>query len=1105
MQLLLNGKLQPLWKRQKLVRFKTLYAMNIFRALLIAACLIFSIEGHPQKISLSLQHASLEKAFKLIEQQSAYKFVYTNEAMALSKPLSVEIKNETLGNALKLCFSNQPLDYSFDGKLIIVKISERKTETASSSFTLHGIVTGENGEPLGGAAVRDKETGMGTIAGESGAFMLDNINGNSTIIIGNVGYETMEMALNGRTDITVKLKPVVNTLDETLVIGYGKTTLRYSTGSVSRVSSDVISAQPVTNPLAALEGTVPGLVVTQSNGVPGSFIKVQLRGQNSLSQGSDPLYIIDGVPFAPNNSPVNELSSGAGSGGLSPFNSINPGDIESIEILKDADATAIYGSRGANGVILITTKKGKAGKTQLGVNIYTGMSRVTRTMAMMNRQQYLQMRREAFVNDGIAPDENNAPDLLVWDTAKYTDFKKLLIGGTAHTTNASVSVFGGSINTQFLIGGNFYYQTTVYPGHLADNRGSVNLNLNHSSGDQKFHLSLSAIYSAEKNAISAHDITSFLILPPDLPPLFDSAGSLNWQYKGSGFDNPLSYLLQKYTAQTGNLLSNMLLSYRIAGDLTLKLSSGFNSFDTRETNIHPIASQNPAYNPQGYSQFGNNTFKSWIVEPQAEYSKSMHGLKFDALVGGTLQQTTNNNNAFFATGYSNDALLQSMEAAGSLTIVDNEYSQYRYTALFGRLNVNWQNKYLLNISGRRDGSSRFGPGKRFANFGALGAGWLFSNESFFKNNIRFISFGKLRASYGTTGNDQIGDYQYLDSWIPADHTYAGISGLQPARLFNPGYSWEVNKKLEAAIDLGLLKDAILLSFDYYHNRSSNQLIEYALPVQTGFTNIISNFPALVQNTGVEINITSKNVNSKNFKWNTAFNLTVPHNKLVSFPGLETSSYASVYEVGQSLSLLKGLHFEGVSKETGVFQFTDVDKDGVITGKDFLSVGNLVPQFYGGFTNSYSYKGLRLDIFFEFRKQIGKNYLAFIYNPYALPPGTMGNQPTTVLSAWQNPGDETGIQKLSATFGTPPFNALTYFSRSDAVYSDASYIRLKNISLSYAIPSSWLKKAHLSGSRIYMQAQNLFTITKYKGADPETQNLYTLPPLKTLTVGIEFTL
>ncbi|TAM97995.1 MAG: SusC/RagA family TonB-linked outer membrane protein [Chitinophagaceae bacterium] len=715
------------------------------------------------------------------------------------------------------------------------------------------------------------------------------------------------------------------------------------------------------------------------------------------------------------------------------------------------------------------------------------------------------MREEAFKNDGVIPNVNNAPDLLVWDTTRYTNFEKLLIGGTAHTTNAQASISGGNEQTQFLLSGGYNHQTTVLPGNLADNRGSFHVNVNHRSLNKRFNLAFSAFYVSDNDNINATDITSFINHSPNTPALYDSTGQLNWQQGGVAFDNPLSYLLSAYMAQTNNLMGHLQLSYELLPGLTLKASTGYNTLSLKEINTNPVTSQNPIYNPQGYSQFGNNSFKSWIVEPQMEYIKEAGKLRLDLLLGGTWQQTMNDNSSFFAYGYSNDELLKSISAASSLSVIGDSYSQYRYQASFGRLNLNWANTYILNVSGRRDGSSRFGPGKRFGNFGALGAAWLFSNEKFIKNNLHFLSFGKLRASYGNTGNDQIPDYQYLDSWSSTAYPYDGIAGLYPSRLFNPDYSWEINRKLETAIELGFFKDNLQLSVSYFRNRSSNQLIQYRLPVQTGFTNIISNFPATVQNTGWEITLNSNNITSGVFTWTTAFNLTIPKNKLIAFPGLATSSYSGEYIIGQPLSIIRGYQYLGVNPKTGIFKFRDVNNDGIINFQDYVTLGNLDPKFYGGLNNNFTYKSFGLTIFFEFRKQWGKNYLASVYNPYVYPPGTMGNQPVALLGRWQKPGDKSSLQQFTTTPGTAAYNALNNFVyTSGGIYGDASFIRLKTIALSYSIPQDLLKKAHVASTNIYLQAQNLLTFTHYQGSDPETQNLYALPPLRAITAGIQFT-
>jgi len=364
------------------------------------------------------------------------------------------------------------------------------------------------------------------------------------------------------------------------------------------------------------------------------------------------------------------------------------------------------------------------------------------------------------------------------------------------------------------------------------------------------------------------------------------------------------------------------------------------------------------------------------------------------------------------------------------------------------------------------------------------------------------------STCNTSGSDQIGDYQFLETWTSTSNPYQGTSGLYPNRIANPDFSWAVNKKLSVGLDIGFFKDRILLSTDFYYNRSSNQLINYTLPYQTGFTGVVENFPATVQNNGLELVLNTKNIVSDSFSWSSMFSITVPQNKLIAFPGLATSSYANIYAIGQPLSIIKGLQYEGVNSQTGVMQFKDQNGDGVINTSDLVPIGNLDPKFYGGFQNTLRYKNWALSIFFEFRKELGRNYLASVYasgNGYV--PGFFANEPVTILSRWQKPGDITNIPQFTQSSSSATYASEQTFANyaNSGEYSDASFIRLKNLSLGYNLPSNWLRKYHISGSRLYIQGQNLLTITNYLGSDPETQNLNSLPPLKTLTIGFQITL
>jgi TonB-dependent starch-binding outer membrane protein SusC len=435
--------------------------------------------------------------------------------------------------------------------------------------------------------------------------------------------------------------------------------------------------------------------------------------------------------------------------------------------------------------------------------------------------------------------------------------------------------------------------------------------------------------------------------------------------------------------------------------------------------------------------------------------------------------------------------------------LNNNYTEYRYQAIFGRLNYNIQDKYILDITTRRDGSSRFGPGNQFANFGAVGAAWIFSSEDFVKKQIPFLSFGKLRSSYGTTGNDQIGNYQYLSTYSPSYYPYQNSSGLVPTSLSNPNYAWETNKKFEVGLDLGFLKDRILFSVSYYNNHSSNQLVGYSLPYITGFSSVQENFPAVVRNTGLEFSLNAGLVKSRSFSWSISANLSIPRNMLVSFPNIEQSGYYNQYVVGQPLSIHPLFQYLNVDPNTGIYQFVDSKGKPTLSPvypDDIKPLKKVAIDYFGGLQNHFQYKGWNLEIFFQFTKQTGWTYM----KNYFTVPGMLGNQPAAVMNRWKTTGDIEPFQKFSQGYDS----AYTAFSStvflSDHVIDDASFIRLKNVSLSYTFPNASIAKIKMQYLKIYLQAQNLITFTSYFGMDPENQSTSSLPPLKVITAGIQFT-
>jgi TonB-dependent starch-binding outer membrane protein SusC len=966
------------------------------------------------------------------------------------------------------------------------------TGAGCQTINLQGLVISEDGHPVPGASIYIKGSNRYTLSDSAGRFVLPAVKTTDTLTITAVGFHTAEEPVHPRGRLTIILRRKPAYLDEALVIAYGRTTRRLSTGSISRVTAEDIGRQPLSNPLAAPQGRVPGLQINQSNGLPGTNITVNIRGLNSLRQGSQPLFIVDGVPFMLNSgglaqaSPLNN----------SPFNTISPADIESIEVLKDADAVAIYGSQGANGVLLITTKKGKAGKTSLSLSCYTGIAQVPRSAGLLDTKQYLQMRREAFANDGIQPTLSLAPDLLLWDTSAYTSWQQLLIGGNAVTSDVQAALSGGNNLTSFVFSAAYYAESTVFPGNNPYRRASSRLRVTTASADKKFTADVGAFYSTDNKGLPLIDLTSAIYLPPNAPALYDSAGNLAW---AQGIDNPLAYLLRSYKSVNSNFTANTLLQYRLLPSLTVKASLGYNTLSVSEEARVPIRSQRPSATATGTSQWANGSVKGWIIEPHFEYSFS-HGKNNWLLVGGSSwQQRTQAGNNITGTRYSNDDLLGTVQAAGTVTVADS-YSRYRYMAVFGRLTYNYSRKYIGNINVRRDGSSRFGPGNRFSTFASAAAAWVFSEEAWLQNN-RFLSFGKLRGSYGVTGNDQVGDYQYLDAWTVATaNQYNGSPGLLPVRLLNANYQWEKNRKLELALELGFVNNRFMMTAAYYRNRSSNQLVSYRLPNTTGFSSILKNLDALVENSGFELDFSSENFRSKNFTWSSGFNISFPLTKLLSYPGLETSTDKYNFAIGHPLRVWYAFTYTGVDPSTGLYRFADLDSNGFVSSPADLALsGSFGPRFTGGLQNKFSWKNFDLDIFFYFIKQTGRSYLTTL----AAVPGALSNQPAFVMDRWQKQGQSAIVQRFTATAASPASAAYNLYRNSSAVPEDASFLRLANVYISYRLPQHWAHKIKCSDAKFFMQGRNLFTITGYKGPDPETQSFTTLPLLRTYAAGFRF--
>ena len=1039
-------------------------------------------------VSIDLKNAPLRSALSQIEHQTDFRFAYKKELLGALNAVSITPQSRTVKSALDQLLAGTGILYRQLNNSVILYKEDAKTSVADrQNGTITGTVKDENGMFIPGVSVKVKGMANATSTNTKGDFSIAVPSPTVFLVFSYVGYAAQEIKAGAGQVLNVSLKPEVGTLNAVVVIGYGTTTKRLSTGSVSSVTAKDIASQPVSNPLAALQGRVAGLDISSSNGYAGSGFNVRLRGINSIAGGNDPFYIVDGIPFI--SASLNQFSGANGS--TSPLNSINPSDIERIDVLKDADATAIYGARGANGVILITTKKGKSGKTAVDANIYSGISFVNHKVDMLSTEQYIALRREAFRNDGTTPTEATAPDLFSWGETTDNNWPEKLIGNTAKMTEAQLSLSGGSEQTNFLFSGTYRNETTVIPGDQGYNRGAVNANLNHRSLDNKFNFNFSVKYVGDQNNSMPTDVTQYYNTSPNYP-IYNADGSFYWPPSGQ---NPMAYLQRTYLSTTQNLIGNSSLKYEIIKGLHAQVNLGYNRFALKQTKTQPQQTYNPTLYSASEATYGNNTVSSYSIEPQIDYTRNISKGELKLLAGGSLQSSTTEGNYQMGSGYANDALLTDPGSANTMT-TDYNYSEYKYVSMFARATYNWDKKYILNGTFRRDGSTRFGPSRRFGNFGSVGAAWVFTNESFIKDKLSFLSFGKLRGSYGAVGNDQIDNYQYFDSWSATDFTYGGVGGLRPTRFANPEYRWEVNHKLEAAVELGFLKDRILLTANYYRNKTSNSLIRYPLSSQSGYTSYIANLPAELQNKGFEFELNTINIRTPNFSWNTSFNLSISRNKLISYPGLASSSFSNTYFIGLPINTVTGYISTGINPQNGIPTFTDVNNSGTINTLDLVPIGNPNPKFFGGIQNSFTYKNLSVDFLFQFAEQQGQ---LLNYGTLSTSYGSRVNKDVGALERWTTVGQD-AVVPVATAGSTVANTAYNNWRLSSANWGDASYIRLKNLSVRYNL-GSLLKNIKVSNVSVYVQGQNLFTITNYDGFDPETKGLV-LPPLSVYTAGLQ---
>jgi TonB-linked SusC/RagA family outer membrane protein len=1004
--------------------------------------------------------------------------------------------------------------------LLLLAACLGSTSAWAQTSAISGRVTASDGGALPGATVLERGTTNGVSSNADGAFTL-NVQPNATLVISSVGYTSQTIAVGGQSVINVTLAVSATQLNEAVVIGYGTQTKADLTGSVTQLSSKDVENQPVTSFEQAIQGRAPGVVINQGSGKLGQGINIQVRGTSSVTASSRPLYVIDGVPI------TSQDQSQAGDEPLNPLADLNPNDIESISILKDASSSAIYGSRAANGVVLITTKKGKQGQTKVTAGYYYGTSAPTRLREFLNADQYRTLLSESLTNGyNISATDPNADYASLEDAFLYeggidynstynTPWDRLAFRNDgkykpfdrngANVAQYDFSAAGGDEKTRFYLSGTFNDQKGIIIGNRF-RRGSLRLNLDHSVTDKlRIGLNTSLARTVNDRASGDNAFSNPLQLNALTPlqPAYDPAtGLLN--PATIYYNNLIDQQLGSDRAGTYRSFSTAYASFTPVKGLTLRSEIGGDFLNLNEDLVRGAGTQDGgasgyAFNSQTQSiNYTNNNTITYAFDLSADHH-------FDVLLGESYQRSDQKVTAAEGRGFPTTEFTRIASAAIKTGGNTSFGSSYSFLSFFARANYNFRGKYLLSGSVRRDGSSRFGANNRYGNFGAGSIGYLLSEESFLKDNST-ISFLKLRASYGLTGNAEIGNFN--SRRLVSALAYADQSGIAPdANIGNPNLSWENTKQLDLGIEFGLLNDRLTGEFDVYDKRTTGLLLNRQLQLTSGYTTITENVGAL-QNRGLEFALTGR-ILTGDVKWSLGGNISFNRNLITSLPTpiIPTGNTISRVQQDEPLGVFYAKKYAGVDPTNGdaLYYAADGSKTNNYNAAPIQKVGNPNPKFTGGVNTTASFKGFDLTALGQF------NYGNDIYNAAGVYQSAnadyLDNQTVDQLNRWQKAGDITDVPQAR-------YGAGNGTRTSSRWIQDGSFFRIKNVTLGYNVPASIAKRGYLQTVRVYITAQNLATFTKYTGYDPEVNtyglgaanyllghDFYTPPLAKTFLLGV----
>jgi TonB-linked SusC/RagA family outer membrane protein len=981
---------------------------------------------------------------------------------------------------------------------------------AQGTGTIRGTVTAEaGGAPLAGARVTVAGTGRGAVTGAAGAYQVDGVPaGARTVHVELLGYAPRDVqvsvASGGTAVADVRLGQAAIALDQVVAVGYGTRSRRELSTAVSSVAGQQLASTPAASLDNALQGRAAGVQVVTNAGNPGNAASLRIRGSASISAGNQPLYVVDGVPILSED--YSQL--GVGGQGISGVTGLSPDEIESVDILKDAAATAIYGSRGSNGVVVITTRRGRAGRPVATLNVYSGTQTAARRLRLLNSRQYLEYFNESAANDGYGDDYYGTPGV---DDRIDTDWQNQVLR-SAPVGNAELGLSGGTERVRYNVMGGYFSQEGIVAGSsYARAGGRANLDV---AATDRLNLAVSLALSGERDRRIENDgatngiITNTVGNPP-LYPVYRESGGFTGPSDGLEYPNALGLATLNNTgARTFRSLGNLEGRYRFTDWLSFTSRFGFDVLNLHETQYEsPNVPGTYAASSAGVAKDGRTSATRLTMDNFASFDQLLGGEhRVQLTAGASVELNRGNLNFIRGEQLANDQLHQVRNAA---VIVAGDASSFEnnLVSFFGRANYVFADRYILGASLRADGSSRFGPDRRYGWFPAVSAAWVVSNEGFMQG-VSAVDELKLRASYGLTGNQSISNYPWQS--LEGSANYGDLPGLAPSNLGNRDLKWESTRQLDLGADLLVLDRRIGLGFDWYVKNTHDLLLDRPITGTSGFTSVFDNVGS-VRNAGVELSLRTLNVvpRGNGFGWTSELNFSANRNRVTGLfedqPFSTGERDINRVQVGEPIGAFYTIKFLGVDPQTGDAMYEDLNGDGDINASDRQIVGSPHPDFTGGFTNDFTFKGFDLHGFLQFSKG------AEVFNAMRLFSDAGGwyldNQFADVMNRWQKPGDRTDQPRASYDGLS---GARTISSR---FIEDGSYLRLQELRLGYRLPKAWSRTLRMDGARIYVQGNNLHTWTKYTGYSPDVNSngdanaalgtdFYAYPAARTITVGIQ---